>query len=344
MKKIGKILCLFAVIFLLAANPVFSQMPSISDLTSLVDDFSETMARSLPFNSTMGLNWSDAYIGSILGFPPHFGVGVTFGATFAPIASLSELAEMFGFNIPIDFSVGLPMPGYLVEARVGGIILPFDVGVKFGYLDFHTDSIPFVSGLGLNSGMKYLLYGADIRYSLVDLKILPFKLSVGASLNRLEGGISTSIPIGLEYSFTNPSGGSDLRLKMANPNLAFIWDTTCFELKAHASFPVFIITPYVGAGVSWAWSRAGYKVNTSVTIEGGTYDSEDVKAELRRLGITQIDDFERGLESIKEVNGFNMRLYGGCSFNLAMFKLDLTGMFNVMDQALGFTLGIRFQL
>ena len=75
-----KILSLFTAFLLISAAPVFSQS-ELDELKSRLDSFSEAMALSLPFNSTIGLNWSDAYIGQFLRLPPHFGAGLSVGVT-----------------------------------------------------------------------------------------------------------------------------------------------------------------------------------------------------------------------------------------------------------------------
>ncbi|MCL1931027.1 MAG: YdgA family protein, partial [Treponema sp.] len=47
---------------------------NLADIQHEVTKLSEEMALSLPFSSTFGLNWSDAYIGE-----SRFGVGVAMG-------------------------------------------------------------------------------------------------------------------------------------------------------------------------------------------------------------------------------------------------------------------------
>jgi len=326
MKKNKKILCLIAVVFLLAAGPAFSEIPSFEDLQGTVSGFAESLAQSLPFNSTIGLNWSDAYIGQLLGFPPRLGVGFSLGATTMPIDSLTELAGNFGFNIPFDLAIGLPLPAYTIEGRVGGIILPFDVGFKFGY-------IPEFEMFGL--GLNYRLIGFDIRYALINTKILPIKLSVGLGYNNLEGGFSATLPTGLDISF------DDLfSLSVSPPEFNLFWKTNVVELKAHVSFPLFIVTPYAGAGFSWAWSSAGYKLASEITTNG--ISLEDAREILEELGVSNLDT--DGFESTVDVNGWNMRLYAGLSFNITFIRLDFTLMYNVRDAGLGFTFGTRFQL
>lgn len=344
MKKFGKILTLFIIIFLLAVSPVFSQIdiPSLEDLTDVVDGFSSSISKALPFNSTMGLNWSDAYIGKLIGVPPHFGIGLSFGATSMKIGSISGLANMLGIEMPANLPLGFPLPGYTVEARIGGFILPFDVGIKFGYMNMHTASVPVVNSLGMDVAIKYQLMGADIRYAIIDSKVMPIKLSVGAGINRLEGGLSTTVKnMGKEFSFDNPVTESESTLSFSDPDLGLLWETTCVELKVHVSFPILIVTPYAGLGASWAWSKAGYRVKTDIEVDGKPI-TDDVYDAIKELGVTGIS--QNGFESMQDVESFNLRFFAGISFNLAMIRIDITGMYNILDTGFGVTFGLRFQL
>jgi len=341
MKKIGKILCFLAVIYLLAANPVFSQTPpTLNDLRKNVGAFSESLMGALPFNSTMGLNWSDAYIGQFLDMPPHFGIGFSMGATFIQVGSMNKLMKMFGTELPVgDLPAGLPLPGYTVEGRIGGFILPFDAGFKIGYI---PSDIPLLETFGV--GLDYLLVGGDVRYAIIKDGIIPLRLSIGMGLNHINGGISKSIPTGEQrFTFGNPKGG-DLTLIVPNPDLGLRWKTTNLEFKAQASFPLILITPYVGIGVGHAWSEAGYEVKSKIKVNNG-YEDIPIDVEIidimKSLGVTGVN--KNGFESMIKDNGFNARLYGGLSFNMAVIKLDFTAMYNFED-SFGFTIGTRFQL
>jgi len=339
MKKFGKILCLCVVLFLLA-SPLFSQViPLLSTLDGHVNKFSEEVAKSLPFNSTMGLNWSHAYIGQLLGFPPKFGIGATIGFTFLNAGSMDGLMNLF--DVPdflANLPIGLPLPGYVAEARVGGIVLPFDIGFKIGYLA--VDKIPLLDNiLDLGIGLDYLLIGADLRYSLLP-KLLPVKLSVGVGVNRLVGGISKTLSSSQSFGF------EDYQIDMDMSKLALQWKTTCVELKVQVSANLLIITPYAGVGASYSWSEAGYRVNADVSMTGpgGSVDNSEFVNVLRAQGFNNMTATEDGMESIIENNAFNIRAYGGLSLNLTVFKFDLTVMYNITTNSLGGTFGIRFQL
>jgi len=339
MKKFGKILFLSTMMFLLAVGSVFSA--DLDKLQENVGAFAEQMAKSLPFNSTMGLNWSSAYIGKVFpSIPPHFGVGATFGLTFLDVGDMNKMLGMFGSGNDIGgLGLGLPLPGYTVEGRVGGIILPFDVGFKIGAL---PEAIPLLNALGI--GLEYMLVGGDIRYSIIPDKIPVIRASVGLGINRLNGGISKSLP-GQEFAF-----GEDFTLKVDDPTIGLRWKTTCFELKAHASakIPLIPITPYGGLGFSFAKSNAGYAIDSNIKMidkDGAeVVNAKAILEELKKAGFSDIDVSSDGIESMYDNNAWNLRVFGGVSFNLTKLYLDFTAMYNVFTSNSGFTFGARFQL
>jgi len=340
MKKRKNITVLCVLILFLAANPAFSQTESLEDLQDAVNVFSAEMAKSLPFNSTLGLNWSDAYIGQLIGVPPHFGIGASVGFTTIKMDFMNNLMNHFDYEIPLDLSIGFPLPAYTIEARIGGFVLPFDIGVKFGYLN--TSNMSMFDSFGVN--IDYMLFGADIRYALIDSKLIPVKLSVGAGFNHLKGGISAQLGLG-DQSFSFDDGqGSSYSLSIRDPELGLLWQTNTLELKAHVSFPLFIITPYLGVGASYSWAKAGYKVKSDVKAYKNStpVDLNEVNDTLNEYGLSGVS--AEGFESIVEISGWNMRVYGGLSFNLAVIRLDFTVMYNFRDSAFGGSFGIRFQL
>jgi len=332
MKKYGRILCFLAVFMLLAAGPVFSQSIDGDLLRSGVDSFSNAMVKALPFSATMGLNWSDAHIGQFVALPPHFGVGFTMGATTIPLGSITGLADMLGMPIPGDLPIGFPLPGYTIEARLGGFIIPFDIGVKFGYLPQNE----LLSGLVGGMALKYQLIGADFRYAVIDSGLLPIRFSVGLGINHLTGGVFKTIR-GFEDDFSF----GIINIEVDNPELGLAWETTVLELKAHVSFPLLIITPYAGAGISYAWSNAGYQVNSRITVNGDPIEATDLEY-LNGLGVGRFSS--NGFERMVNAEGFNARLYGGISINVTVIRFDFTVMYNVMDPSFGGTFGVRLQI
>ncbi|MDR2702691.1 MAG: hypothetical protein LBB72_09695 [Spirochaetaceae bacterium] len=326
--KIFMLVLIFAVSF----SAIAEDPPSLTELQKSVADFSEGLAKTLPFNSSLGLNWADAYIGKFLpSSPPHFGVGGSFGVTTMDTPAMKTLASFLGGKLPLNIDK-LPLPAYTVEVRVGGVFLPFDAGFKFGYLP-STE----IFGIGTN----YLLVGGDIRYALLDKPVLP-KISVGVGFNYLQGGISAKMGSDTTFAYGGPS------ITLKSPKTEFNWATKSLDFKAQISKSFLIITPYLGLGVSYAWSEAGYSVKASIEDEYneliGPSEIAAINDYLRSQGVDTIDVDKNGASSIINSSSFNLRAFGGISLNIVVFKIDLTVLYSILDNNYGGSVGLRFQL
>jgi len=340
---------LFCLLFcLLISVPVFSEDPlpiNIGDLQATMDKFATELALSLPFNSSMGLNWSDAHIGQLIDKKPpffHFGVGFSAGFTTMELGSFNTLINYFAPALPewvLDFG-GFPLPGYAVEARIGGIILPFDVGVKFGILPIKAE---------LFRKLDYTLAGADFRFRLLEDKGAAPGISVGVGVNYLKGGLGmtagTDTSIAYQYpDLSDPDHPTmnDAILTLKAPELDLFWETASLDFKVQISKKIAIITPYLGLGASNGWSNAGYKVTTTIEDTGGNIDFDTLRTLMSTFGL---EDFsEDGFGSTAEFTGWSFRVYGGFSINLPFIRIELTGLYNFIDKKYGATIGARFQI
>jgi hypothetical protein len=312
---------------------------NFSQIKDGLDGFSEAMAKSLPFNSTIGLNWSDAYIGNFFEIPPHFGVGVAVGATTMEFGAVNDLLGLFGsdlgaFGLKSEIgNGGFVLPAYTAEARIGGFFLPFDLGFKIGYLP-KMDSI---------AGLDYLLVGGEIRYALLKGNVILPKVSIGLGVNYLSGGISAKLDKGQEFEVVPGSGDTII---IDDPTLNFKWQSTSIDFKAQVSKSFLIITPYLGLGASWASSKVEYDIDSNITTIGFT-NLDDANAALKAAGLPTVGS--NGFSGSQEfTDKWGFRAFGGLSVNLAVIRLDLTGMVNFLDlnnyAAFGATFGVRFQL
>jgi hypothetical protein len=323
MFKIGKIAVIAVVLVSLVSSLAFSL--DLNDLQKQAENFSESLAISLPFNASLGLNWSDAYIGKLIpGVPPHFGVGASFGFTTIDMAAADGLAKALGFSIPFD-GKKLILPIYAGEARVGGLFLPFDLGIKAGVL-------PSVELWGSDVKTNYTLIGADIRYALTEGGVILPGISVGLGFNYLKGGLEASVGDKQIYNI-----GGTQTIEIDKPNVNLFWSTKVLDFKVQLSKSIVIITPYLGVGVSYAWSEAGYEAEAPVTVPGGALS--DAQAYIDGMNIDG-----NKLSSTIKVDGLSVRAFGGLSVNLVVFKLDLTGLYNFRDSNYGASFGARFQL
>jgi hypothetical protein len=349
MKNTVKTMLICMVIFLIAASPVFSQN-TLDSLKTYTDAFIDDLSKSLPFYSTIGLNWSDAYIGkSPTGL--GFGVGVTAGFTTIDFSSVNNILNRFKVNIPVKNAssfenMGLPFPGYTGEFRIGGIGVPLDFGIKFSYISpnfFGSFMDSFSNKPSFN--YNHMLIGADVRFGAVDIKVFPLKFSAGIGFNYLKGGIKATVPTE-NASFTFKDNlGMDYTITPDAPELGLDWSTFNMELKTQASFPLKVITPYLGLGLGYASTETGYRVSSKISITdkaGNSVPLSSIENTLKNNGLTGVSD--TGFETIKRVHSFTMRGFGGFSVNMALVRLDFTGMYNLLNSNFGASLGLRFQM
>jgi hypothetical protein len=288
----------------------------------------------------MGLNWSDAYIGQILGVPPHFGVGVFLGSTILDSGDVKTLANAMYAGVPGGYSK-LPYPGFGAEGRIGGFFLPFDLGLKIA-------ALPSVSE---DFDLHHFMIGGDIRYAILKGNAALPKISLGMGLNYMKGGIGVDIAGGQSYDVDSVNA-----LYLSSPRAEFTWKTLTLDIKAQVSKSFLIFTPYLGVGLTHGWSEAGYEISSDLsygTIAGGATGASPltdtqkgtINTALSGAGLEPLDfDGASGFSSMIKNTQWGMRLFGGIAFNLAVIKIDLSGLYNFNDKSFGFTLGTRFQL
>ncbi|MDR2516102.1 MAG: hypothetical protein LBC88_01825 [Spirochaetaceae bacterium] len=329
---------LVVVLALSVTGPAFSQTPPVlQNLLDDVDSFTDRIADSLPLNASIGLNWASAYIGQLTSVPPHFGVGIAVGVSTIKAEALSGIIDKFGGGA-LPFKAVFPNPGYTAEARIGGFILPFDIGIKAGYLP----PVP-LSDVEFN----YFLVGGDVRYALIKDRIAP-AVSVGVGVNYLKGGIKVGLPE-QTFSGTATVSGTDqsFTLKLQDPTLGFEWETLMCEVKAQVSKSFILFTPYAGLGINYSKTTAGLKAETTpvISVTSGTAPTNDQIG--AAYGIT-LDS--QGFSRIRTLEGFGARVFGGVAFTIAVIRLDFTAFaatgtnFNFGGMNYGGSIGVRFQL
>lgn len=310
--------------------------------------FASEIAKSLPFNAAIGLNWSDAYIGSF----PHFGVGITVGATAIPYDAMKPVIDALGADLgsEMDFleTWGAPFPAYTIEGRVGGVVLPFDAGLKLGVL---PDDAIKLKGIK----MDYLMLGGDVRYQLIKSRGPIPEVSFGVGYTMLNGGVTLPGILGgdqlIDLGVDGDGDSNNDWVKLTDPDLNFNWQSHVIDFKIQASKKLVVITPNVGLGLSYGTSSAGGGAETSVYYSGdGVAYTQITQAQIdaiiaafNALGLTPPGLTSSGLLVESDAKGWAMRVFGGLSLNLALLKFDLSGMYNFTSGSLGVALNTRIQ-
>jgi hypothetical protein len=313
---------------------------TFSQFQTAFQDFASGTASALPLESSVGLNWSDAYIGQF----PHFGIGLTLGAATIPYSAINTAVQTFapGGSLPSNMSflksLGIPVPAYTVDLRIGGFVLPFDIGLKFGYIP------PNAFSSFNNTSIDYLLVGGDVRYALVKEKGIIPAISVGLGYTYMRGDVS--IPGVLSsgnVTVSNVSfGGSTHTIGFTNPSLNMFWNSNVIDAKIQVSKNLFIITPYLGLGMAYGISKAGGGMQSQMTVDSNPVTQTQIDQINSAFG-TNFTLQNPGFGTSADANGFAARVFGGLSLNLFIFKLGVGMEYEFLSGSMAGMINARLQ-
>jgi len=337
---------IIAILIVLALIPVLGFAQTYEQYRDSFQQFSDDVANSLPLNAAIGNNSPDAYIGQFLRVPPNFSVGITGGVSTIPYDTVKSVFDDLGITMPSQIAdmknLGVPFPAATVDARVGGFILPFDVGVKFGTLPSSVKAL-----LPSDMDAEFLLAGADVRYALMKGGAAKPTISVGLGYNYLSGSV-TAKNVSSGYQITLPNSDT---VDLSNPDAVFSWSTSVIDLKAQVSKKLLIFTPYAGAGAAMAVSSAGGGLKSDLYYNGsGTpatqADIDSIKQAIINAGYPVPDELSNteGIQILSDSTGWAFRIYGGTAINILMMHIDLGAGYDLLGKNLQGTVGVRCQL
>lgn len=349
MKKTKTLAAAFAVIALASAS-LYAEDYKIpisedkkTEIANGLNAFAGNILVAAPQAATQQNVWADAYIGKLFpSLPPHFGVGISLGGTKMDMTGLKNAATAFEGMIndfvpdsgdssitdqlkgTVDFG-SIPdifvMPTVSIDARIGGIFLPFDIGISAMMTNpslFSVDlsdpnsltsmSAPMTfNAFGFNGSADYLTLGIDIRYCVLDGGVILPKVSVGAGYNITKGS----------FGISSDKSGVD-----ANMNLSF--NTQVIYVQAEVSKSIMIATVFGGAralvsntSTSWAWNFKGTKnfegIDGNLIISGEDSGSRNAD--------TTSSTYQDGKW---DFSGVQPQLYAGVGFNFLVFQTSLS--------------------
>jgi hypothetical protein len=300
----------------------------LADVEDSFKSFADETAQALPLAANMGLNWNDAYSGNF----PHFGVGLTAGAVFLPSEAFEQFSSITGESGLEDFSsLGVPLPMYSLDARLGIPLLPMDIGVKFGALNPETIPLDSIS-------VGFQMVGIDARWAVMEGKGPLPEISLGVGYTWLSGDIISPI----DSQTVDISGtGTGTELVLSDSDMYYKWSSNILDFKAQVSKKLLIMNLSAGAGYSYGISEAGGGISAAtVTVDGHEITQSEISQLEDATGVS-IDD--GGLSVMSKINGGSFRVFGGVGFNLFVLKLDVGLLYGVTSQTMGMTTNVRIQ-
>jgi len=335
-------------LLLFSAYMISGQTPNLGNLGSVSNAFKNFAVKIAPVLSGAAFDslvWSDSCIGRFGDPTLHFGAGVSIQSTFIPIDGIDPLLNALDLASPQGLtafgSLGVPFPSYAIEARIGGMNLPFDIGVKGGAI--FADGKTFNG----NASVDYMMLGTEIRYAILNDMAGSFGLSVGLGFTWLKGGVYVPMSdIVLSNVPTGPSRYDSVTL--TKPNMALEWSANVFELKVQASKTLGSITPYFGFGGSLNWTEAGggFYSQNGLKIGGVYMDAEQLSYLQQHFpGSPSNASISQNtiLAKYRQAAVWGLSVFGGLSFKLGVARLDLNAMFNVPANVPGVDVGLRLQ-
>ncbi len=328
----------FTAALLLSAASAFA---STADIDKAFESLNGTLTEVVPETTIQLGVWSDAYIGKLFpSVPPHFGAGVSAGGTFIETKALSNAigtiiteinSHAAGATTDFNFTVPdqIPLPSASVHVRIGGFILPFDIGVYGAYFDLNTLKFEDFTGT-----VNYYTIGGDIRYAIMKGSTTLPKLSVGAGYIRTH--LAFSMTGASTYSGTV---GSTPASVTANADTNTSFDLNTIFVQAQISKKFLILTPYAGVRAYVTSSKSHYDYSYSSTYEIGGVPQGNVP------GGNGSSSRDYGTDAFNfDWNNIRPQLYAGLGLNLLFVNCTVGGSWNMRNNLLSANVNVCIKI
>lgn len=331
---------LSSVLAIFVSTSIFANETINNSFDSLIDTFSSYT----PENTSMLFVQPEAYIGKLFpSFPPHLTAGISASGTFLDTSFLSDLTKTITDQISSSLKQSLgsdttvsdsfksfgkiPIPTAAINARIGGIFLPFDLGV------FATSTFNAFNDKKINNdytlGLTYNSFGADLRFRVLEEDVLFPSVSVGAGYIYTERNLSVNGKFSSEITYEN------------TPAIATIGTDINAKIKTHSIF----LSTQVSKKIAFLVPFAGFRLFLNSTDYSYDWKYNTECKEVTDKGISMPS--ENGSNS--EVKNFDFskispQLFAGLGFNFAVFQIGLNGAYNFKTDYWTVALQLNFKL
>lgn len=292
-------------------------IPTDSPFTTAEDglnDFCDVLVDVVPNSQTQQNVYAEAWIGKLFpGF--HFGAGVNAGVSALDVSSLKDAALALGVEDVKDINDTLVFPTITVDARLGGIILPFDIGVTAMSID--TSKMDSVDKAIDPVAIDFFTIGADIRYAILQGGFMRPKWSVGAGFYYTKGGVDVD----------DDSAKASLDFK-----------STTFMVNTQASIKVLCLVPFIGGRALFSKTSVDWKVNADwasiIAEEGDTYYDGVLDALTWGILPSSFSGSSSGFSVYPQV-------FGGIGLDLLFLNLTVSGSYDIASKIPSAAVSVR---
>ena len=319
MKKFLLILLCFSV----ALTGIFAQsIPQVSDYINIdklgagLDQFTYDLLKTAPNTVTQQYIYPDAYIGQLLSVPPNVAGGVSAGAAQLNAAGLASALKDGLKNDLLKDIPYLYLPTLVLDARVGGILLPFDVGLHGMII---SEPLSF-SAKGTKFLADYGTIGANIRIPLLKQNVALPGISIGAGFSYSKGAIGM-----------NTSGDVISHISAG-------YESMILDASLQVSKEILFITPYVGARATLSASKRHWNCDYEI---GALKDvTEDWKSS-RSYADEQWSSWEINSEN----PNYTAQIFGGVGIDfLFIVQLGVNASYDLVNNLWAGSVNLRVKL
>ena len=264
-------------------------------LNGFCDDLADTVPNTQPLQNT----YAEAWIGKLI----HFGAGVNVGVSQLDISALKDATLALGIDEVDDIEDTLVFPTVTADIRLGGIILPFDVGFTFMSVD--TSSLGSAVEDAIDPVVfDYFAIGFDVRYALLQGKhFLKPRVSVGAG-----------------YYYTEGSVGVDD--ESAKASLDFSAQTFVLNAQGSAQFLCFI--PFAGVRGLFSKTKADWSISADWPSIIGSDEYTSYLQDAMDYGILPSSLGGSGSSDFK----FYPQIFGGIGIDLFIMTMTVSASYD----------------
>lgn len=289
---------------------VLSAAPSANSVSEGLKDFSVQLFDVIPNVAMQQGVWPDAWIGKLVpSVPPHFGAGVTLGMARLPMdginRAISQLNSVSEGALP-TLKDNLVFPTLTADLRIGGIFLPFDVGMSFMRIP-NLD----LSKLGADITVDFFTIGGSLRVPVLQEKLIIPAVSVGA---------------GFMYS----KGFVEVR-EADNAYLRSDFNTKTLFMEAQVSKKILFLVPFVGFRGVISDSSNSWKWQFNATFDGYTIGQTQSGTETRSLP----GAFGESLQP---------QVFCGVGFDIFLVQTTISASYDFRNKIWGANLSLRFKM
>lgn len=230
------------------AGSAFTQTPDKSKIKKGFDDLGTSFASALPQVTGMQNIYADAFIGKI--FPtaiPHFGAGINASLIKVDTSALNDIFDELSLSAD-GVNNSMYLPSASADIRVGGVLLPFDVGFVF----LKTPSIN-ISDISLG----FTTFGVDVRYAILE-----------------DGLVTPGLSVGLGYLYN----GLEFDYSSHGAKVSYDIGVHSIYTTVQVSKNIVVVTPFAGArfmvssqNVDWSWDLG---TGNAATRDSGSCSSD----------------------------------------------------------------------